>query len=410
MRKKVVLLAVSALVLATIAPFANAAVKPGTKCAKQGQTSTSAGIKYTCVKSGSKLVWNKGISTKNPKPTPAPTSTSIPTPTPTPTNEKPFVQPLAPTSFEDLPSRIDGIIYGAWFQASQQIQKSSSQLGTVNILVGPNTNPTDANSIDSLSLISKLYSNSPQVKKLYVIKFSKDDVAWAQQQYDLLRPNNYRANAAASYCLQSTGCRGGMAGINSASDGVILLAQGGDYGYPLKESTMDGAVIAHEYAHTVQAINAVCRGGAGCYGELPQWLMEGAAQWSGSVSRLSGKYSDFIFFRTKDLANKYGDASTFTADWITTFLNPNPVFLPNQDNWAYWAKYPSDNVYSIGFMATEILVNIKGPGAIMKLYEDVGRGQSFVEAFKQGYGIAWSDACPIIASAIAAELSRQVKS
>ena len=47
MRKKVVLLAVSALVLATITPFANAAVKPGTKCAKQGQTITYAAIKNT---------------------------------------------------------------------------------------------------------------------------------------------------------------------------------------------------------------------------------------------------------------------------------------------------------------------------------------------------------------------------
>ena len=332
------------------------------------------------------------------------------TPTPTPTNEKPFSQPLAPTSFEDLPSRIDGIIYGAWLQASQQIQKSSSPLGTVNVLVGPNTNPNDAKSIDSLNLLSKLYSNSSQVKNLYVIKYSKDDIAWAQQQYELLRPNNYLASAAANYCRQSSGCIGGIAGINAASDGVILLGQGGDYGYPLEQSTMDGVVIAHEYTHTIQGINAVCRGGAGCYGDLPQWLMEGTAQWSGSVARLSVKYSDFLTFRTRDLANKYGNTSTLTSDWITTFLNPNPVFLPNQDNWSYWTKYPSDNVYSIGFMAIEILVNIKGPGAIMKMYEDVGRGQTFVQAFKQEYGIAWSDACPIIASAIAAEISRQVKS
>jgi hypothetical protein len=61
-------------------------------------------------------------------------------------------------------------------------------------------------------------------------------------------------------------------------------------------------------------------------------------------------------------------------------------------------------------MAVEILVNLKGPGAIMKLYENVGQGQTFVNAFKQEYGIAWSEACPIIASAISAELSRQIKS
>ena len=99
MRKKVLLFVISALVLSLFTPLATAAVKPGTKCAKQGQTSTSAGIKYTCVKSGNKLVWNKGVSVKaaakpelNPvfkpaEPTPTPSATPTPTPKPAPTPE-----------------------------------------------------------------------------------------------------------------------------------------------------------------------------------------------------------------------------------------------------------------------------------------------------------------------------------
>jgi hypothetical protein len=39
---------------------ASAAVKAGQSCSKAGATSTSKGIKYTCIKSGKKLVWNKG--------------------------------------------------------------------------------------------------------------------------------------------------------------------------------------------------------------------------------------------------------------------------------------------------------------------------------------------------------------
>jgi hypothetical protein len=60
-------------------------------------------------------------------------------------------------------------------------------------------------------------------------------------------------------------------------------------------------------------------------------------------------------------------------------------------------------------MATEILVSIKGPGAVMKLYEGVGGGQTFVDVFKQEFGIAWSDACPLIANAISSELARGIK-
>ena len=61
MRKLIVL--VLAVSLLGIAP-AQAAVKAGGKCTKAGATVTSAGKKFTCVKSGGKLVWNKGVKVK----------------------------------------------------------------------------------------------------------------------------------------------------------------------------------------------------------------------------------------------------------------------------------------------------------------------------------------------------------
>ena len=76
------------LIFALVAPMsATAAIKAGTSCKKAGQTSTYAGKKYTCVKSGKKLVWNKGVTVVKPTPviTPTPFVTPTPTPTPTPT-------------------------------------------------------------------------------------------------------------------------------------------------------------------------------------------------------------------------------------------------------------------------------------------------------------------------------------
>jgi hypothetical protein len=60
--------------LGLLQPIATAAPKPGTACKKVGQTSTSAGIKYTCIKSGKKLVWNKGVAVKKATPSPTPTT------------------------------------------------------------------------------------------------------------------------------------------------------------------------------------------------------------------------------------------------------------------------------------------------------------------------------------------------
>jgi len=74
MRKRFLVLLTVTLTLGLLHPIATAAPKPGTACKKAGQTSTSAGIKYTCIKSGKKLVWNKGVEVKKATPSPTPTT------------------------------------------------------------------------------------------------------------------------------------------------------------------------------------------------------------------------------------------------------------------------------------------------------------------------------------------------
>lgn len=74
--------------------------KSGASCLKAGQTQNYQGKKYTCIKSGKRLIWDKGIFVVSPTPaltpTPSPTPTSTPTPTPisTPTSI-PSLTPVA---------------------------------------------------------------------------------------------------------------------------------------------------------------------------------------------------------------------------------------------------------------------------------------------------------------------------
>ncbi len=58
----VVLIAVS---LFGVAP-AHATVKSGAKCSKNKATTTVNGMKYTCIKSGGKLIWSKAVAVKPP--------------------------------------------------------------------------------------------------------------------------------------------------------------------------------------------------------------------------------------------------------------------------------------------------------------------------------------------------------
>lgn len=55
--------------------YAAVQAKSGAKCGKVGLTQTVGGKKFTCVKSGSKLVWNKGVNVPA-TPTPSPTESA----------------------------------------------------------------------------------------------------------------------------------------------------------------------------------------------------------------------------------------------------------------------------------------------------------------------------------------------
>ena len=83
--------------LTFITGVASAAVKTGDTCKKVGTTATANGKKYTCIKSGKKLVWNKGVAIAKPVPTVTPTPSATPTSAPTP-SPSPSVMPTPSTS------------------------------------------------------------------------------------------------------------------------------------------------------------------------------------------------------------------------------------------------------------------------------------------------------------------------
>lgn len=91
--KKLLVLA-TALLVTSVFTSANAApqAKSGAKCTKAGLTQTVGGKKFTCIKSGSKLVWNKGVAIK-PVATPEPTASVSPTPIETSQSPAPSQSP-----------------------------------------------------------------------------------------------------------------------------------------------------------------------------------------------------------------------------------------------------------------------------------------------------------------------------
>lgn len=127
------------LVISTINGYS--AVKTGDSCKKLGTTAVAAGKKFTCVKSGKKLVWNKGVAVAVPvaKPAPTPVATATPspvatptpttTPTPTPT-VAPVVDPLADCKLPVMDGRGD-VSIGGW----PRIATRGKTMGDVNVAI-----------------------------------------------------------------------------------------------------------------------------------------------------------------------------------------------------------------------------------------------------------------------------------
>jgi hypothetical protein len=126
---------VSVIALSNLSASAANLPKFGASCAKLGvgKTQTYKGLKYTCIKSGKKLVWSKGVPVTKPQPTqtssPSPTISMTPTATPTPTlTSTPTPTPTQkPLSISEKWSQIDPSalkIFNEW--AVKELPKNHS--------------------------------------------------------------------------------------------------------------------------------------------------------------------------------------------------------------------------------------------------------------------------------------------
>jgi hypothetical protein len=414
MRRKGQLLIAITLMLTLAAPVQAATPKAGAKCTKVGATATAAGKKFTCVKSGKKLVWNKGVAIKKPspvatptpspspspfpEPTPIPTPSATPTPTPTPT-VKPWIPPPAPTDWKVVVQNADGIAYWAWKKSAEKIELSSSKLGVVEILMGPNVVVNNPVPLVALNLVSRLSANYEEPKKIVMVYAGEKDIEWGQKQVDEFcvgRSCGYDVSGEAKKAcnIPVTPCWGGFALRNNRTNTPLIYMTASEWGKTDPGHT-SGTLEAHEYFHTVQDLLLA----KSSLDAVPRWFTEGSASW---VQRATVFHSDFEKY--KDQRNSDNNDSLSrnkrTAAWLEKFLDPD--YTTGWDKWN-GSEYDPWAIYDVGSLATEVMVAIGGPDKFLDLFKVTGSGKSFAQAFESIYGISWREGAKIIANAIVAQ-------
>jgi hypothetical protein len=399
-----------ALILAPV--NAIAAVKAGDLCKKAGSTTTANGKKFTCIKSGKNLVWNKGVAIAKPKPLATPVATPTPmvspTPSPTPTvyvPPTPITTPTpapivekAPTGFADLVENYRGIPEVVWNEA-QKLAKDGTVKSSFTIEIGPNTKIQQGLGDPRIYLeqASRLWSkfDQPQLTRVFVYNFQ--DLAWAQQKNSALGGSWFKPEDLAGNCSSPSSCGafgGAYRGVGQIFFGVPIR----DY-FPFNLGFVRGTYV-HEFSHVVQYSQFASQPALNGYATLPCWFSEGQPQVPGQALGFT-TLSDYKLSRDSSFSQPAGALGDYSQDSILKFYS-----LAGVSKDGLCAASIRQRIYDVGFMTVEALASIKGIESTMQVVAGVSQGLTFNQSFEKVYGISWNEAAPILAKVVSLEYTK----
>ena len=371
--KKALTLAVAIALLGSVSIIpASAAVKAGALCSKLGSVNTSGGKKFTCVKSGKKLVWYSG-----------------------PDEAKSAVAPKPPTSFANLYQNRNGIAYAAWKSTAESIAAGKSNIVNLNIYLGPTTvAPKYKTPEVALALVSQAFYKYKTPENVHVIQYSIEDVKWAEDKVkSIVDINDYnQLNGQEQGRLVSSNCGAtecfGSKQV-STNSGIAFILQGvpkGSNNDPMVEARFVlGQLEAHEFTHAMQRATVSGQPTK----EWPRvWIVEGSAELAQNLVMSYKSYAEYMKWRKFDSSRLYGKNSKITTALMTSYLDAKY----NSD---YWGSVDSYYAYNLGSRIIEIFVALKGSEIMLDLFR-VSALQGFEPAFQSLFGTTWAEASPII--------------
>jgi hypothetical protein len=342
MMKKFSVLTLTAILALTLSsPTANSATKAGAKCTKLGNKSVVGTKTFTCIKSGRKLVWNKGVAT--------PTIAPVATPT-----VEPFV--AWSTKFE-----INSLVRSA-------LDSTDSYAGVVRpdnsyeFVIENSVRESDRKWITQMfdytnGFFSKIEREKPKI-------FLGNSHEWS-------RDSMKNAGVWIGDPNQPYPCSNGTQDVYCAGyKNLVLLI------FMNPSSIWDigrRSTPAHEIFHTIQfsllGYNLE-RFGPGHPQRVPRWFMEGSANYFG-------------YYLVEKLGfDSYKNGRDNQVRSNSEYRNIKP--LSTYDNF-------ESNPYGIGQAATEYIIASVGFESLLNIFKFTGTEGTFSAGFKKATGIELSE-------------------
>ena len=366
---------ISATLLLSFLPAQSATIA-GTNCTKLNSTKTVANIKYTCIKSGKKLVWNKGVALK-----------PVPKPSPKVSKSSESVQSQSESAQEKVillkPS--SGLFYGNLYSDMDKLLVANTPDTRINYFISENSKLRATQKyVESLNIAVRLFYPYFNKNEINVVFFTEADAKWIDQKQTelmgtwLINP----LDQLQSYRLARFGCN--IGGMYLPNNFVICTKNDTDRSAIYSSSF----VSAHEYTHiAIMTSQQLTNSSIGDSRRLaPCWVHEGFAQFVGmfAASHIDPQFKEDrnqFFTNIQSTVNRTSRESV-----ISTYID---LEKSNESGGEYCSKI--QDAYFLGSIAFEKLAKDFGFEQVMESYRLFLSGLDWKAAFKKTYGYTTLD-------------------
>jgi hypothetical protein len=409
MRKYVRLVALI-IPMVLVASNSYAAVKAGSSCSKAGIKSVSAGKTFTCVKSGKKLVWSKGVLIPIAKPAPSASAAPVASVSPTP-KASTVVYPESPSSFDDLWEKRSGIVYGVWSKVTGEYKQNKASMPPLEIHRGPNTPVyiSEEKLTTALVEVAQLYADYQMPKKVVLFYYTRADLEMmTKKAQDVMGAEFQKAFAAHGgplvKCNVPDDCDDGDAYVGLDGTGYMAVGMSTKPAPDMKFRYEVANAETTEFYHLIQnnfySINkssAPKVNGLSAPNKPPHWLSSSSENTTSQVLLYKDNYAEFAKTQMgfKSWAKHLG--IDFTPQWVDSYVDIKNVNNMWSDNRFFGA---GRNSMLMGGMINNILISIKGPSIMLDFHKDMSAGATFEETFKKIFGVTWTSVSPLISKVV----------